>query len=816
MQPTDEKDNGEIKNTDAMPTGPDEEAKSLMAERRKTQRRLITALCVVGAACIVVGLISMRLRGPEAPQGNGAGAGAGDVKAPAAAISWKTAGKGYADLYAAIEKIAQDNMANINAQMQVDALAAGDQVTQGDPLAPSPADTTSPSATEPPANGASGGTESTAPAPGGSAGQVPPEGGYAGDTGGAAASASPQAPEGPVPDQGGMDMSAQGEGNGGPTDDYSDTNVQVAGVQEADVIKTDGDYIYAINSENFVIVKANAGKPELVAKIPQVLDAGQVYFEMYVAGDKLIAVRQGYNPQTFAQIQKDMQAQGGSADAGANAAAPLAGANAAAPAVAPAPGCIVYPGLVYKVDTSVDIFDISDKANPKKIHTLSQSGSYRDSRMIGGMLYLISEYAEIDTTSVNQADPGTYVPLYAQDGKQLTAQPDDIVLRPDVQWPAYTNVSGIDTGSGAFVSQKSLFGSTDLVYANQGSLYLASSRYRDDLTRHDETYNYYKSTTSTMLARLTLADGRVDIVATAEIPGYLDGQFSLDEKDGVLRAVVTETESEWANFITPPQVYDEKTWADFPASQSKTTNALYTYDGDLKKIGGVSGLAEGEQVYSCRFIGNACYFVTFRQVDPLFSVDVSDPKAPKVLGALKIPGFSQYLHPYTATLLLGLGNDANAETGAVGNLKLSMFDITNPADVSEKDKLLIEGHVNSSVSTNHKAILVNADRKLIAFPADDSYLIYTYDPAGGFSKIAEIPVDRQDPNDWRLMEIRGLFIGDVFYVVSPNNVKTYDMKNGFAALGELKLNDNAWSVSAWDYANGLYGGIGIMPLGAIE
>ncbi|MCL2493663.1 MAG: beta-propeller domain-containing protein, partial [Clostridiales bacterium] len=634
-------------NEDATPSTQRDEWRNFGGAKRTLRQQRIGLVLLAAGICLAIVYIVSHHQAPAAPQGDNSAAPA---KAQAA-ISWQTAGKDYSGLYAAIEKIAKDNPGG----GPYNALAAGNAT-----VSPA-AEPTQPSTPEPPAggagnaNGSSGnGAEAAAPE-----NTIPPEGGYAGDTLGAAEPAPPAVSGG--------DLS--GTEDSGPSGDYSDTNVQVAGVQEADVIKTDGMYIYAINSENLVIVSANNGNPELVAKIPQVLDQGQVYFEMYVTGDRLIAIRQGYNPQTYAQIQKD-QNQGGSADAGRAAAG------------------IVYPGSAYKVDTSVDIFDISDKASPKKLHTLSQSGSYRDSRMIDGMLYLISEYTDIDAASAQKDDPGTYVPLYSQDGAQLTAQPDDIVLRPNVTWPAYTNISGIDAvGKGGFVSKKSLFGSTDIVYANQGSLYLASGSYHDNLARHDETYNYYKSTTDTMLARLTLSGGKVDIAATAEIPGTLNGQFSLDEKDGVLRAVTTETENDWADFITPPQTYDEKTWANFPAGTTKTTNALYTYDGQLKKIGGVSGLAEGEQVYSCRFIGDACYFVTFRQTDPLFSVDVSDPKAPKVLGTLKIPGFSQYLHPYTANLLLGLGNDANSDTGAVGNLKLSMFDITNPADVTEKDKL---------------------------------------------------------------------------------------------------------------------------------
>jgi uncharacterized secreted protein with C-terminal beta-propeller domain len=145
---------------------------------------------------------------------------------------------------------------------------------------------------------------------------------------------------------------------------------------------------------------------------------------------------------------------------------------------------------------------------------------------------------------------------------------------------------------------------------------------------------------------------------------------------------------------------------------SKTFNALYVLDADLQVAGSITDLAQDEVIYSARFDGDIGYFVTFRQVDPLFAVDLSNPKAPVVLSALKIPGFSEYLHLWSDGRLFGLGRDADVETGRAGRMKLSMFDTSDPADVTERKTLLLDSDYSAALY-NHKAILISRDKNLI-------------------------------------------------------------------------------------------------------
>ena len=198
-------------------------------------------------------------------------------------------------------------------------------------------------------------------------------------------------------------------------------------------------------------------------------------------------------------------------------------------------------------------------------------------------------------------------------------------------------------------------------------------------------------------------------------------------------------------------------------------------------MGSVTDLAKDEVIYSVRFDGPVGYFVTFRQVDPLFAVDLSDARNPKVLSSLKIPGFSEYLHMYDKGLLFGFGKEANAENGKVSGLKLSMFNVSDPKDVSELKTLKLDASW-SDASYNHKAILVDSKRSLIAFPADNKYFIYGYDKDKGFFQKAKIDMG-SDVWDGTL---RGLFINEVFYVCSSEKITAYSLSD-FGKLGSLKL-----------------------------
>ena len=567
----------------------------------------------------------------------------------------------------------------------------------------------------------------------------------------------------------------------GPLDDIDsgeDPDFGIDPETEADIVKTDGEYIYAINSKNFVIVKADKGEMEVSSRIPQPApDEGQVYFEMYILGDRLIAIRHGYNLTALPDTQ---------------------GRDALSET------CIAYPLTGYITDTSIDIFDISDRAAPKKLHTLSQSGDYNSSRMVDGYLYLITTYYG-DIWQMDGSDPRTFIPLYARDGEQYKPDESDIYLPPGTVWPCFTVISGIDVfGDGGFISNKSVYGDAGTIYISPDALYLAhtsSGEGKEDVSSEVVKYIY---SSETIISKLLISSGQVIPSAQAGVPGYALNQFSLDEYAGILRIVTTQDYSVRYGFKDTNRNYTREEWDRLPAGSFDSVNALYTLDKDLKLLGCIEDLAPGERVYSCRFIEETAYFATFRPAEPLFSVDLSNPASPQVIGALKIPGFSEYLHPYSEGRLFGLGRDTDESTGAWKGLKLTMFDNSNPGDVQEIHTLQI-GNEYSAAEHNHKAILVSSGKALIAFPADGKYLIYGYSETSGFSKIADV-----QPGGGELWnEIRGLFIGGTFYIVGPNSVNAYGIDEGFAELGTLKTDEGASSINRWIFSGGV---VPIMPL----
>ena len=290
------------------------------------------------------------------------------------------------------------------------------------------------------------------------------------------------------------------------------------------------------------------------------------------------------------------------------------------------------------------------------------------------------------------------------------------------------------------------------------------------------------------------------------VKGTLNDQFSMDEYEGHLRVVTTVNEYvyETRNVeqketvdINGDGVIDETDMIE-PYSyryiiDSKRYNSLYIYDEKLQLTGCIENLAPDEHIKSARLMGKVGYFVTFRQTDPLFSVDLSDPANPKVLGALKIPGFSTYLHPYGEGLLLGIGYDADETTGWTQGVKLSMFDVSDPANVKEVHKHSLTDFSYTGVEIDHKAALIDVEKDIIGFPVRgyhdtgeyNVYVVYGYDEKNGFyPKFSEGYAMGYDADLYEFKyelfssDCRGAYIGDTFYMINPAyEIKSYDMEN---------------------------------------
>lgn len=573
-------------------------------------------------------------------------------------------------------------------------------------------------------------------------------------------------------------QATNGKANSRETDSHSKTNTQVQGVDEADIVKTDGEYIYTLVDGKLKIVSVNGSKMKMLSSIDVGAgsDVKSEYkpLEFYIKDDRLIVLKNKY------KIDSDYSSK------------PRAE--------------IAYDGCyVYNRNCSVvaDVYDLSDRDAPKLIGSSGQSGYYLSSRMVGQTLYLITNHNVYDTAVKDS--PETYIPMIYSKNKGRIIPPADIYISKEPQGRQYIVVTSVDIANpDKQISSKTVFGCGSTLYASTENLMIASgSNGRnsggtpvagrtvpqvaektqvsgavtpDDSAGGSSYTEKNKTTTttytnSTNLLRFSLSDGKIELAAKGSIKGNLLNQFSMDEHNGVFRFVTTvstHTETTSGSGENALVTYTPGT----------TTNSLYTLNPKLEVIGKIENLAQNERVYSVRFSGDIGYFVTFRQTDPLFAVDLGNPAKPKVLSALKIPGFSEYLHPWSDNLLFGLGRDADL-SGRAGYMKISMFDVSDPTDVSEKNKLILDGYYYSDASYNHKAIVISPERGIVAFPCDNKYLIVSY-TQNGFVKKAELSVDNYGVNQ------RGLYIDDVFYVCTNKSITAYSMDN-YKKLATLKF-----------------------------
>ncbi len=494
-------------------------------------------------------------------------------------------------------------------------------------------------------------------------------------------------------------------------EDYSQTNTQVKGVDEADIVKTDGKYIYTLNKSNegVYVTSADKGKLENVLIIKLEKDDNKNdkdigFRDMYLNDGRLIVIASDY-------LQNK---------------------------------CYVYT------------FDVSDLENVKRLSLLSQDGYYSTSRMEDGIVYLITNKGFYEEPIEDNLK--TYVPFVGLKGQETVIEPEDISnfnTTLSASDRRYAVVSSINSLYGNIIETKAVLGSSDTVYMNRRALYVTHITPPTD----EDTIK----TNRTDILKFSVNSGEIDVLAKDSVSGTLLNQFSMDEYDGFLRVVTTVTK------------YVEVTYGDSPmglspnhyASLQKLSdeNALYILNDNLKTVGKIEDIAPGERIYSARFMEDMGYFVTYRETDPLFSVDLSDPENPEILSALKIPGFSSYLHPFGEGNLLGIGKSDS------GKVKLSMFDISDPTDVTESYVETLKDVYYAPALDNHKAVLIDYQKNIIGFADYDSrYYIYSFDEEKGFIKVATLPASYSNENT------RGIYIGDVFYLCCDKGITSYDIK----------------------------------------
>ena len=529
---------------------------------------------------------------------------------------------------------------------------------------------------------------------------------------------------------------------------FGQTNIQVEGVQEADQIKNDGRYLYQIVSRQ---QKEEDGGVSTKTGI-QILDTKdglketaflqdfESLEEFHLWNDLLIAIENKYY----------------------DAFTPLESAKRIMET-----DDIAYQAQGYH---QISIYQISDRQNPQKLKTFTLKGSYESSRIAGGYLYAISHFAA--TPGEGAEDVGAYVP--SLDGKPIEA--DRIVCPADTDASDYLVFISIDLSHPtSFADSKAVLSGNGTYYVSPQNIYVAW--YQSFYDQKPSGSQMLKD--QTRFLRILCQEGKFYVQAEGSAPGQVENSFSMDEYEGNLRMVTTVHEYQ------ATEVIDDRTGESIGIDygEAKETNALYILDSSLSILGKVEGLAKGEHIYSARFLGEAGYFVTFRQTDPLFAVDLSDPEHPKVLGELKVSGFSEYLHFYGEDRLLGIGMEADPETGREQGMKLSMFDLSNPGDLQEIAKLPLADYHYSEILWNHRAILIDTEKNLFGFQAQGSsdnqylehYLLFSYQNE---SFVQTLKINTH-PKEDEYHQVRGTFIGNTLYLLYNNGTaQAYDMVSG--------------------------------------
>lgn len=508
--------------------------------------------------------------------------------------------------------------------------------------------------------------------------------------------------------------------------DYATTNEQVEGINEADIVKTDGRFIYVALGKSVKIYDSNNGKPILTDEVSFEVDeaTGQyiVLNEIYISDGRLVIL--------------------GSKSSFDNWIRPIP-----EPAMN-VPDALIMPRYHNRNFTYCSVYAIDNNGKKSLIKEFEIEGSLLSSRKKDDTLYLVvNKYLSYYFMDGNVEIP-TFRDSSISDEYRILPI-DKIMYHPGRTSQNYLIVSAIDIRNESTPSSINAFlGSGSLVYMSNQALYVAGNDYS----------TFFGSITN--IAKFNVDGLKVGFAGGGMVEGSILNQFSMDEFSGNLRVATTN-------------------W------QMTSSNALYTLDTNLNPLGKLENLAPGERIFSVRFMGEKGYMVTFRQVDPLFVIDLSNPLAPKVVGELKVPGFSNYLHPVNENVLLGIGQNIDEITGVQSGIKLSTFDVSDGGKPREIENLILgDSGSFAEVLNNHKALMLNPARNMIAFDATlrketgDYQSTYFY---GALilevSQTGEIELLKQISTDGLYGSVvkRVIYIDDVLYYILDDHIKTYDI-----------------------------------------
>lgn len=506
-------------------------------------------------------------------------------------------------------------------------------------------------------------------------------------------------------------------------EDFSTTNLQVEGIDESDIVKTDGNFIYVVQENQIQTLDVRSAVPYAAGTIRPDMDEDTDWIcEMYVA-DKLLTMIVQTEKTSLQQKEEEQKI----AD-------------------------VRYIDM--KPVTKIITYDLSDPKNPVLKDTAVQDGWYQTSRKVGGRLYLFTDQSMAITDDMLRED------AVSDDGlKQWLPSVNGSVVHSDCIYLQKGGshgllMSAIDLADHSrILDTKLLINQYTNLYVSSTSVYLYFNDYVNEASR-------------TRIARFALeADGTIRAVAAKTVKGSIHDTFAIHEKGGYLLVLTSVT------------------------SADPWENRVYVLDENMQAAGKLTGLAKGEQIYAARFAGDIGYFVTYRNTDPLFTVDFSDPKNPQIIGELKVTGFSEYLHFWSDDKLLGIGYETNPDSGETVGVKLSMFDISDPLKVKEEAKLVLQGVDDCEGMYDYKSVLVSEKKNLIAFTTKtyaekylEDYRVFSYKDGKFISRIERTLANGTwaDRRYWR-----SVYVGDMLYLVSEKKMIAFAMNDDWKEIGKL-------------------------------
>lgn len=572
--------------------------------------------------------------------------------------------------------------------------------------------------------------------------------------------------------------------------DFSATNAQEAGVDEPDIVKTDGTRIFALARNRLYAVDVSGPTPRIAGSLAMPKDA--FARDMLVSGNRLLVMGDG--PVAVRPLPAVTVAPAGRLAPGA------------ASMILPAPGGSVL----------VEI-DVTDITAMRVLETMETEARYVNARLTGSTARVVvstggpagiafttpaqpgaeTERAAVaaNRNAVTRTTADDWLPRYSVRSAAGRSAPRPVVACDAVSRPADYSGLGtltvltIDLARGLDpIDSDAIMASGENVYASTDALYVATNRWA--APREDGTTEVFDTTQIHKFD--TRSTSQTSYRGSASVTGHLLNQFSMSEYEGRLRVATTES---GVGLVGGDAVSDGGR-----VSESYVT-VLADAGGRLRQLGQVGGLGKGERIYAVRFIGDTGYVVTFRQTDPLYTLDLSDPAAPRVAGELKIAGYSAYLHPIGDDLLIGVGQDAG-DSGRTTGLQVSLFDVSDQASPRRLQRAVLPG-ASSEAEWDHHAFLWWPASSLAVLPYQRSEAIAVAPAPGTVSRgmptgfetgalgmrvaregIAETgrvthPADTQ----YGGMIRRSLVVGDALYTLSDG---------GLMASGLGDLRERVW------------------------